>query len=564
MTKRSRIILHLCLIVLVTGIAFYPSLKNGFTNWDDPELLLENDSVKSLSPGNIRGFFSGSYAGFGGYTPLVFMSYALEYHFFKLDPRIFHIDNFLLHALNTILIYFLIFLLFRNIRLSFITSLLFGIHPLHVESVAWIQGRKDLLFSLFFLAALISYLLFLRKREKNKFFYILSLLLFTCSLFSKVTAVALPFVILLLESHPGQKIDRSALRRSVPFFALAIVFLFLAFITMRPGSAGIPSPKGHLTYIQNLSLFFYAFVFYIGKILLPVRLMARYSSDIGQYPLDLVLNGAIFVLACALIYSVYRRKKEYVSFGTAFFILTLMPTLPFHFAGQPYADRYTYLPLAGILLILAAFFLEIMPAKLPARRILSYGAGAFLGLSVLLLGIKTRSLSRVWHDSISLWTHVLKIDPRNEIALLDRSQAYIDAGEFDRALTDLDSLEMVDPENPKIYNNRGIVHFKRSEFDKALAEFDRSLAVDPRFPIGYLNRAILWGRMREYEKAVRDLTAAIEIDKRFYLAYYYRGMAYKELKMTDRALADFRAAYEISPTETARREIESLSGSKNP
>jgi tetratricopeptide (TPR) repeat protein len=564
MTRKAQIILQLFFIILVTWIAFSPSLKNGFTNWDDRELLLENDSVKGLSAWNLRSFFSGSYAGFGGYTPLVFLSYALEYHFFQLDPRIFHFDNLLLHILNTVLIYFLIFLISRNIRLSFITSLLFGIHPLHVESVAWIQGRKDLLFSLFFLAALISYLLFLRNKDKKKTYYVLSLLFFTCSLFSKVAAVAFPFVILLLESYSGQKLDRSALRRSVPFFALAIVFLFLAFITLRPGSSGIPSPKGHLTYLQNLSLFFYAFVFYISKTLLPIRLMARYSADIGQYPLDLVLNIAIFAVACALIYSVHRRKTEIVSFGAAFFVLTLMPTLPFHFAGQPYADRYMYLPLAGILFIFSAFFFDILPNKWPTRHFLKYGLGVLLGLAILLLGAKTWALGRVWHDSISLWTHVLKIDPQNAIAYLDRGQAYIDAGEMDKALADLNSLEKLEPKNPNIYNNRGIIFFKRGEFEKALNEFNRCLAVSPRFQLGYLNRAILWGHFREFEKSIRDLTAAIGINKHSYLAYYYRGIAYKELNLMDRALADFKAAYKISPTETARREIESLSGRKNP
>jgi hypothetical protein len=564
MTKKTQIILQLCLIILVTVIAFYPSLKNGFTNWDDPELLLENDSVKSLSSGNIRSFFSGSYAGFGGYTPLVFMSYALEYHFFKLDPKIFHIDNLILHVLNTVLIYFLIFLISRNTWVSFITALLFGIHPLHVESVAWIQGRKDLLFSVFFLGALISYLLFLRKRVKKNIYYILSLVLFACSLFSKVTAVAFPLVILLLESYSGRKLDRSALRRSVPFFALAVVFLFLAFITLKTGSSGIPTPKGHLTYFQNLSLFFYAFVFYISKILLPVRLMARYSSDIFHYPLDLVLNIAVFAVGGALIYFVYRRKREFVTFGTAFFVLTLMPTLPFHFGGQPYADRYTYLPLAGILLIISAFFLEILPKKWATRRILNFGTGALLSLTVLFLGSKTWALGRVWHDSISLWTHVLKIDPRNTIAYLDRGQAYIDAGELDKALADLDALEELEPENLKIYNNRGIIHFKRGEYDKAFNEFNRCIALNPRFQLGYLNRAILWGQVREFEKSVRDLTAAIEINKYFYLAYYYRGLAYKELNLLDRALTDFKAAYRISPKEAARREIESLSRRKNP
>jgi tetratricopeptide (TPR) repeat protein len=564
MTKKTQIILQLCLIILVTGIVYYPSLKNGFTNWDDPELLLENDSVKSLSSGNIRNFFAESYAGFGGYTPLVFVSYALEYHFFQLDPRIFHIDNLLLHGINTVLIYFVVFLISGNIGVSFITSLLFGIHPLHVESVVWIQGRKDLLFSLFFLGALISYSLFLRKKGKKNIYVILSLALFACSLFSKVTAIAFPFLILLLEFHLGHKLDRSALRRSVPFFALAVVFLCLAFITLRPGSFGIPSPKGHLTYVQNLSLFFYAFVFYISKIFLPVRLMARYSTHIFQYPLGLVLNTAVFSVACVLIYSVYRRKKELVTFGTAFFVLTLMPTLPFHFAGQPYADRYTYLPLAGILMIVSAFFLKFLPHKRPPRRIIGYGAAVFFGLAVIFLSARTWALSQVWHDSISLWTNVLKIDPWNALALLNRGLAYTNAGEMDKALADFNTGEKIDPENPNIYNNRGFIYFKRGQYDRALKDFNRSLALDPGFQLGYLNRAILWGRMREFEKTVQDCTTAIEINKYFYRAYYYRGTAYKELHLLDLALADFKAAYKISPTEAARREIESLSGRKDP
>jgi tetratricopeptide (TPR) repeat protein len=564
MTKKTQVILQLGVIIMVTGIVFAPSLKNGFTNWDDPELLLENNSVKSLSPENIRSLFSDSYAGFGGYTPLVFVSYALEYHFFQLDPKIFHIDNLLLHVLNTVLIYFLIFLISRNTWMSFITALLFGIHPLHVEAVAWIQGRKDLLFSLFFLGASISYLLFLRKKARNKIYYALSLLLFAFSLFSKVTAVAFPLVILLLEFSVGQKVDRRTLRRSIPFFVLAGIFLFLAFITLKPGSSGIPSPKGHLTYFQNLSLFFYAFVFYISKILLPVQLMARYPSDIVQYPFDLALNGALFAVGAALMVFVYRRKRELATFGTAFFVLTLLPTLPFHFAGQPYADRYTYLPLAGVLMFISVIVLEILPNFKPSRRVLGYGAGALMGLVVLFWGARTWAQSRVWHDSISLWTHVLNIDPKNAIAYLDRGQAYIDAGEFNKALADFNMLEKIEPDNPKLYNNRGVIYFKRGEYDKALNEFNRSLAINPRFPLGYLNRAMLWGINKEYEKSIRDLTAAIEINKYFYLAYYYRGLAFKELNHLDRALADFQSAYKISPTEAARREIESLSGKKNP
>jgi tetratricopeptide (TPR) repeat protein len=277
-----------------------------------------------------------------------------------------------------------------------------------------------------------------------------------------------------------------------------------------------------------------------------------------------VLNAAVFSIACALIYSVYRRNKEWVTFGTAFFILTLMPTLPFHFAGQPYADRYTYLPLAGILMIISAFSLRILPKKAPPRRFRGYLVGTILGLSVLVLGARTWSLSHVWHDSISLWTNVLRIDPENSLALLNRGLAYSDAGQMDKALADFNKGEQLEPENPNIINNRGSIYFKQGEYDKALNDFNRSIDLDPRFQLGYLNRAILWGRMREFEKTVQDCTSALEINKSFYRAYYYRATAYKELNLKDRALADFKTAYMIFPSDEVRREIDGLSGQRDP
>ncbi len=564
MKKKRLIALQLLLIILVTAIAFYPSSKNKFTNWDDRELLLENESVKGLSAGHLQSMFSRSYAGFGGYTPLVFVSYALEYQVFGLNPRIFHIDNLLLHILNTVLIYVLIVLIGRNNWVGFIAALLFGVHPLHVEAVAWIQGRKDLLFSLFFLAASISYLLFLRRKDRRTVFYVLSLVFFSCSLFSKVTAVAFPLVVFLLESHVLQSLDRRTFRRSVPFFALAAIFLLMAFLTMRSSAYGIPTAKVPLTYLQNLGLFFYAFVFYISKIFLPIRLMARYPANIAQYPLDLLLNVAVFAVAGAFLYLVYRRNKESVRFGVAFFILTLMPTLPFHFAGQPYADRYAYLPLAGLLLIISTVILEPRPDPRPARRSVLYAKTGCLIILVILLGARTQALSRVWRDSTSLWTHVLHFDPRSAIAYLNRSQAYIDAGELDKALADLDVGRGLDPKNPKIYLNRGVIHFMKGEFDAAIVEFDRSLDVSPRFAVGYFNRALTWGRLGQFGKAVDDLTAAVGIDQNFALAYYYRGLAYRKLNLPDRALADFKTAYQLSRLDAARKEIEGLAGIKDP
>ena len=555
--RRLLIALQVLLVVAITIVAFYPTLSNGFTNWDDPELLLGNESIKSLSGSSLQAWFTHSYGGFGGYTPLVFLSYALEYRAAGLDPRAFHLDNLVLHCLNTVLVGALVLLISGNVWVGFLTALLFGVHPLHVEAVAWIPGRKDLLFSLFFLAAAISYLVHLRRQGRTSAFYALSLLFFCCSLLSKVAAVSFPLVALALESHERHILDRKTLRRLAPFLALAAVFLALAFVTMRSSPYGIPAPRIPRTYWQNLGLFFYAFVFYLSKIFMPLRLSPRYPADIGGYPADLLLNGVVFVLACAFLAIAYRRRRELARFGVAFFVFTILPTLPFHFAGQPYADRYVYLPAASVLAIVAAFLLD-RPSG-PVRSYRTRIAGTLGVLIVLLFGGLTWTSSRVWHDSLSLWTRVLRIDPRSPLALLNRGLAYSDAGELDSALADFDAGEKIDQANANFPLNRGAVYFKKGEYDKALRDFDRTLALDPNSELGYINRAILWGRLRQFPGAVQDCTKALEINPVSFRAFYYRGLAYKEMDAVDRALADFRAAYRISPSEEIRREIESLS-----
>lgn len=561
--RRYLVALQLLLIVLATAAAYLPTLENGFTNWDDPELLVNNDLVRGLTADHVRAMFSRSLAGFGGYTPLVFISYAVEYELFGLDPKVVHADNLALHVLNTILVYALIFLIGRNIWTSFAVSLLFGLHPLHVEAVAWAQGRKDLLFSFFFLAAAICYLLVMKRKNGRNAFYALALFCFALSLLSKVAALSFPLVILLFEYFGGGRIDRTSWKRAAPFFLLGLAFLVLAFLTLGPAGQGMPMPKIRTTYFQNLALFFYAFVFYISKTLVPVRLIARYSADIFAAPSALVLNLAVFAVGAALIAAVYRRRKEAVTFGIAFFILTLLPTLPFHFLGQPYADRYTYLPLIGILFILSVGGVELLASRLKKPILVGVGAAGALALTVY-WGAVTRSLGRYWHDSVTLWTRVLEIDPVNSVALFNRGYALSDLNELDKAWADFEAVEKIVPRDPNIYNERGVIHFKREEWDAALTEFGKSIAVDPRFPLGYLNRGILWGRRGEYGKAVADLSAAIAINSRLYQAYFYRALAFKALNRPDLALADFRAAYEIRPNEQIQLEIERLASSKGP
>ena len=316
MTKLK--IIALIAVIVVTAVALAPSLNNGFTNWDDPDFITENPDIKSISFKKIGKFFTTSYGGFAGYVPFILLTYTVEYSLFGLNAQAYHTTNLVLHLINCVLVFWFIFLISQKLPVAFIVSLLFGIHPLHVEPVAWIQGRKDLLFSLFYLAALILYVKYLKKGRK-KSFYFFALLFFILSLFSKVAAISLPFSLLLLDFFISKKIDKQSIQNKIPFFLFSLLFVFLAFLTFDTGAFAIQASD--IDYVNNILLFFYSFIFYINKILLPFQLSARYSMDISQLPLNLLAGVGIFFVIIFLLYRFYRseRYRHDVTFGILFF-----------------------------------------------------------------------------------------------------------------------------------------------------------------------------------------------------------------------------------------------------
>lgn len=182
-------------LIIVTLISFSPVLENTFVNWDDPSYVTNNQQIRDLSLDQLFAWFEP--AGMTTYPPLVMISFSLEYWLIELDPRFYHLDNLLLHLLNVLLVFWMIWLLAENKVVAFLTALLFSIHPMHVESVAWITERKDVLFSVFYLGAAVSYLYYCMDFKYK--FYGLSLVLFALSLSSKPQAVTLPILLLLLD-----------------------------------------------------------------------------------------------------------------------------------------------------------------------------------------------------------------------------------------------------------------------------------------------------------------------------------------------------------------------------
>lgn len=545
-SNRRNIILAGAAVVLVVILVYFPSLGNGFTNWDDPAFITENPDIRDLSPETVGKFFTTSYGGFAGYVPFVMLTYTVEHSLFGLKPRVYHTTNLLLHLINCILVFWFIILISRKLPVAFMVSLLFGIHPFHVEAVAWIQGRKDLLFSLFYLAALIAFVTYMRKGRK-KSFYLLSLMFFLFSLFSKVAAISLPFALLAVDFFLSKKIDKDAVRNKLPFFVLAFLFVVFAFLTIDMGSVAVQQSK--IDYLDNIFLLFYSVVFYISKIVLPTSLSARYPVEISQLasPLLLAAGTVIFAGVCFLLYRFYRSRKNEVTFGILFFLVTLMPTIPFHFVRQPYADRYMYLPVMGVFYLAALFFHGLYYERFRGSKKTKTALAVTLAVVTFTFGAVTWNRSTVWKDGLTLWNNVLESYPGLSVAYLNRGEIYLKSNHMEKAEKDLDRALALNPNSAHAYSNRGIIYFRRREYRRALGDYNRALQVNPDHFNAYLNRANVWGRLGRFPLAVADYTRALEIKPDLLTAYYYRGFTYRNLGEYGLAVTDFTRMLELDP-----------------
>jgi hypothetical protein len=295
----------LAVLSLATVITFAPAINNGFTKWDDQLYVTENHHIRDMSYATLESNFRSFLAG--NYHPLTMVSLALDYRFWGLNPKGYHLTNVVLHVVNTLAVFGLIFLLTQSRELAVITALFFGIHPLHVESVAWVSARKDVLYAAFYLGACISYVLWLRKDRLKAFYYAGALGLFLLSLLSKGMAVTLPVVLILIDFYARRRVPlRKHLVEKAPFFLLSIVFGILAVAAQKESGA-----VGDLASIPTYERGFvacYGFLVYLFKALVPVKLSAFYPYPDGMARgLPLIFWIAPFLVALIAL-GVYRCR----------------------------------------------------------------------------------------------------------------------------------------------------------------------------------------------------------------------------------------------------------------
>ena len=533
------------LVVILVAVVFAGSLKLGWTNWDDNLLIYENPLVKEP---NLKDIFTKP-AAYNTYNPLVISSFALEWKLAGDRPFLYHLDNLILHLLCTVFV----LLLFRRMGISIWWSgfgaLLFGIHPLRVESVVWITERKDVLYGFFYLLALLAYIRYLASGKAGHF--LLTIVLFVLSLLSKGQAVALPFSLVLLDWYFERKIDWKAVTEKLIFFIFALFVgllgttFFFQNVYQTIDSKAIVNA---FNFFEQLVLAGYAYAIYLLKFFIP------YVTS-TLYPVPDVLHtghwmGAVTaVLIFAWAISVWRQYK-FITFGLLFFTFNIVFLLmPFLANDSAYLnDRYIYMAYVG-LAFTVTFSVQKLAEQKPAwRRLLAVMAVAVL----IIFSVLTMKYIPVWNNSETLWTSVIEKYPRKiSVAYLNRGNDRYKHNRHQEAIEDYTVAIDINPQSLLAYQNRGLAYLLNNNLDRALHDYNHYMELmspydvsgnEVNIPLSNAlgNRGVIFSRMGLYEKALSDYHAAIKLNSDNANHYLNRALAYYQMGRMEEAKRDVR------------------------
>jgi tetratricopeptide (TPR) repeat protein len=538
-------------------LSFLPALGSDFTNWDDPINFIQNPYYRGLSPAHLKWMFTTFLLGH--YQPLSWVTLGADYLIWGMNPLGYHLTNLTIHAVGVGLFFGVLRTLFRltpgmaeigeswRDKGAFVGALLFGIHPLRVESVAWITERRDVLCGVFFL---LSVLLYLRMHEKSsrglssRKAYGLSVLFFGLSLFSKALGIALPAVLLLLDVWPLRRFVPgrrwSCLLQKVPYLLVALLDGVVMIFAMRHIEAVQEFRRYELS--ERALQAGYSLCFYIGKSFLPIGLAPIYPIEISAGPTRLAYGASLVAAVGVTILLIVRRKQwPALSAGWVSYGLLVSPVLGLVVTGrQVTADRYTYLACLPLAAILGGTFTKISPARF--ARVGPAAACVFLAL-----GILTFRQTGIWKNGRSLWEQQVRLFPGYAEGFYFRGSALRDEKDLTGALRDFDRTLQQDPKFHRAYYVRGVLKIDLGDPSGAVSDLNEFLRYDPMSEHALYQRGLAQLILGNQSAAYSDFTLSLALDPTRVEAWINRANLDVAAGDLDRAAAGFDRALELSP-----------------
>jgi len=541
-------------VFILALLLFLPVLENGFVNWDDPLYVYENLHIRHL---DIRWIFTAVVAS--NYHPLTLLSHTLDYALFGLNPMGHHLTSAIFHGLNSALVFLLAKRLLHKAAghgrtLGALTAaMLFAFHPLHVESVAWVSERKDVLSAFFFLLSILAYLRYTEKGHDKKY-YGLTLLAFILALLSKPMAVTLPVVLLIIDYYPLKRDSNGWTRlviEKIPFFALSVASAIVTLWAQRAGH-GLRGLETH-SLSTRIYIALRAVTFYLQKIILPIKLSPYYPLpfNTGLVSSGFIISLAVVTLITLLCLLALKRQRWPMALW-AFYLVTLLPVSGLvTVGGQATADRYAYIPTMGFFMLAGVIISRLAcRGKGEARGRKKSAAVALIIVILVIFAVQTIRQEAIWADSITLMSRAIELYPRRAvIPYNNRGLAYDRRGNLQLALSDYNSAIAISPEFTDAYINRGIVYGESSLFEKAINDFSRALEIDQSNAKAYMNRGAARLGTGDYAGALGDLKRGTALDPGDARGLFNLGLAYLNAGEREKGLKNMRKAAELGLAE---------------
>jgi tetratricopeptide (TPR) repeat protein len=570
--KKSFVIFTYFVLILSTLLVFWQVRNFDFVGYDDNDYVYENPHVLNglTEDGVIWAFTTNCSAN---WHPLTWLSLMLDCQLFGPGAGRMHLVNVLLHLVNTLLLLAVLKKMTGSLWPSAFVAAAFALHPMHVESVAWIAERKDVLSTLFLLLTLAAYVSYVRRRGLVR--YVLTVLLFTSGLLAKPMLVTLPFLLLLLDYWPlnrfvpqtikasGRQSNKFApapnrrrilyqiLIEKIPFFALSVVSSVITFLVQRAG--GTMADIDILPLHSRVANAFLSYEKYIGKMFWPENLAVLYPLDADSFAFGQVAMCVLLLLVISIFVIRFGRNQKYLPVGWFWFVGTLVPVIGFVQVGiQALADRYTYISYIGLFIMIAWGLPELLSKWTSASSVESPQRKIALGLSMVIvltiLGICTHQQVSYWNNSIALFSHAIKVTQNNHLAHCNLGVAYSSLGRYQDEIESYKQAIRIKPNYAKAHNNLGVAYGRLGRHQEAIDAYKQAIRIKPDYAEAHYGLGVAYGSLGRYQEAIVEAyKQAIRIKPDYADAHYGLGFAYGSLGRYQDAVEAYKQAILIKP-----------------
>jgi Flp pilus assembly protein TadD len=558
--SRMSVLFALSLLACVAGGLYFNSLGNLFTNWDDG-MIYSNSEIRNLAWDNLKNIFT--YKRGTTYQPIRVLSYAIDYHFWGLNPLGYHITNILFYVLTCITVFFAIRLLSVRLRkdasqdshqrVAFFGAFLFAAHPVHVEAVTWLAARKEVLQGFFFFLAFYLYLKGSEQSGRIKEIT-LGLCLFSTllAILSKPSAIVFPAVILIYEIARRKNQWASFLKSHWLFlgFSILISIIFISVLVKVMVEAGGIKPYRGGSFSSNILVSFYAFPYNVKLLIVPANYSAAYTLPISNPLLSmrtfLFIGMTLFLFALSF-WSLKHTKVLFFSF--LFFFVTILPYLNIIPISTLLADRYVFIASFSYCFLLGVGFNRVY-----AYKNIKFSEGFFRLLATVLFlfvvtvySLTTMSQNTIWENSYTLWKNAVEKYPDSNTANALMGVVYMEIGMDDKAASYLERAVEVLPHDYQSRNNLGIVYGRLNEPHKALQELMTAMRLMPEDDTIKINLSVFYQRQGEYEKAEKVLQYLVSKNPKNAQLHFRLGLVYRDAGQYDQAVSEFLKSSELAP-----------------